>query len=107
MARGRISRLDCQAMKAHPFLPTSEPARTPRPSQTYPRQRILVADDDGDVRHLTAKLLKRCGYEVDTAEDGATAWDSLQRNRYHLLITNHHIPKVSGVELLEKLRAAR
>lgn len=94
-------------MKAHPVLPTPEPAGTPLSSRTHPRQRILVADDNGDVRQVTAKLLTRCGYEVDTAEDGAAAWDTLQRNRYHLLITNHHIPKVSGVELLEKLRAAR
>src|ERR1041385_782497 len=107
MARGRSSCLIPQAMKGNPDMTASEPAGTALPPRTYPRQRILVAGDDGDVRHLTAKLLTRCGYEVDTAEDGAAAWDSLQRNRYHLLITDHHIPKVSGVELLQKLRVAR
>src|ERR1041384_3993095 len=107
MARGRISCLIPQAMKGNPDMTASEPAGTALPPRTYPRQRILVAGDDGDVRQATAKLLTRCGYEVDTAEDGAAAWDTLQRNRYHLLITNHHIAKVSGVELLEKLRAAR
>jgi len=94
-------------MKGNPVLAAHEPASTPLASQTYPRQRILVADDDGAVRDVTAKLLKRCGYEVDTAEDGAAAWVSLQLNRYHLLITVQNMPKVSGVELLKKLRTAR
>jgi len=44
---------------------------------------------------------------VDAAEDGAAAWDTLQRARYDLLVTDNDMPKVSGVELLHKIHAAR
>jgi CheY-like chemotaxis protein len=43
---------------------------------------------------------------VDTAEDGAVAWDILQSKRYNLLITDNSMPKVTGVELIRKVRAA-
>ena len=68
---------------------------------------LLLVDDDADVRHLTAKALSSVGHQVDTAEDGAAGWAALQTNSYDLLITDHNMPKVSGVELLKQLRAAR
>jgi two-component system chemotaxis response regulator CheY len=46
-------------------------------------------------------------WKVDTAEDGAVAWYSLQLKRYDLLITDHDMPHVTGFELLKKVRAAR
>ena len=41
------------------------------------------------------------------AEDGVAAWEALQVNNYNLLITEHNLPKLTGVELVRKLRAAR
>ena len=52
-------------------------------------------------------MLARPGYHVDVAEDGAAGWEALQANRYDLLITEHDLPKLTGVELVKKLRAAR
>ena len=71
-----------------------------------PRCRILVVEDDSGIRQLIAEVLKRSGYHVDAAEDGAAAWDMLQLNGYDLLVTDNKMPKVSGVELLKKLQAA-
>jgi CheY-like chemotaxis protein len=71
-----------------------------------PAHRILVVDDDDDIRHINAEVLAHSGYHVDAAEDGAAAWDTIQRNRYDLLVTDNDMPKVSGVELLHKLHAA-
>jgi CheY-like chemotaxis protein len=68
-----------------------------------PRQRILVAEDDPDTRRLNIEVLASSGYQVDAAEDGAAAWDALQRDKYDLLITDHDMPKVTGIELLQKL----
>lgn len=70
------------------------------------RQRILVVDDDDDIRPLIAGVLAGHGYQVDVAVDGAIAWDTLQRNDYDLLLTDYKMPKVTGVELVEKLHAA-
>ena len=41
------------------------------------------------------------------AEDGAAAWEALQANRYDLLITDNNMPRLTGMELLKKLRSAR
>ena len=47
------------------------------------------------------------GYHVDTAADGTTGWAALKTHHYHLLITEHEMPVLTGVELVKKLRAAR
>jgi DNA-binding response OmpR family regulator len=72
-----------------------------------PSHHILVVDDEPDIRQLSTEVLTDSGYAVDAAEDGAVAWQALNTDSYDLLITDHNIPKVSGVELLKKMRAAR
>ena len=77
------------------------------PGQTNPLRRILVVDDDIAVRQVSTDLLTRSGYHVDVAEDGAVAWNTLQANRYDLVVTDHKMPKLTGIQLVNKLRAAR
>ena len=84
-----------------------EPAGAPLQSPANPPRRILVVEDDGDIRRLNTEVLIRYGYHVDAAEDGAIAWDALQLNRYDLVVTDNNMPKVSGVDLLKKIHAAR
>jgi CheY-like chemotaxis protein len=67
---------------------------------------ILVADDNADVRFLHTEVLVESGYRVDAAEDGAAAWDALQAKSYDLLITDNDMPRMSGFELIWKLRNA-
>jgi DNA-binding response OmpR family regulator len=74
---------------------------------TIPIHRILVVDDDASVRQVIAETLIRCGYHVDAAEDGAAAWKTLQLRNYDLLVTDNNMPRVSGVDLVRKLRSAR
>ena len=69
--------------------------------------RILVVDDDSDLRLLYADALARSDYQVDAVEDGASAWKALRANNYNLLITEHNMPGLTGVELVMKLRSAR
>jgi DNA-binding response OmpR family regulator len=94
-------------MKGNGTLLAGEPARTPLQAQTNPPDRILVVEDDIFFRRLNAATLCRSGYEVDTAPDGASAWQALNADSYDLLITDNSMPKVSGVELLKWLCAAR
>jgi CheY-like chemotaxis protein len=70
------------------------------------KYRILVAEDDEDIRRLNIEVLAGSGYKVDAAADGAIAWETLQLSHYHLLVTDYNMPKMSGVELLLKLHAA-
>ena len=76
-------------------------------SQTNPSSHILVVDDDGEILRLSAGALVLFGYRVDAAKDGAAAWKALHANSYDLLITDNNMAKLSGVELVKKLRSAR
>jgi acetyltransferase-like isoleucine patch superfamily enzyme/CheY-like chemotaxis protein len=71
-----------------------------------PRHRILVVEDDRNLRQINAMVLVHSGYAVDMAEDGAAAWEALQANRYDLMITDNHMPRLTGLELLKELRSA-
>lgn len=84
-----------------------ETERTPNRGPLNPAQRILLVDDDALVRQLSASTLLDSGYQVDVVEDGAAAWESLQNKCYDLLLTDHDMPKITGVELVQKLWSAR
>jgi DNA-binding response OmpR family regulator len=89
-------------MNDHEIRQTGVPKR----SQPRPCHRILVADDETDMLQLLTDMLTRSGYEVDAAEDGAIAWVAVQAKPYDLLITDHQMPKVTGIELVKNLRSA-
>ena len=107
MPTARLSSLRHRTMKDNPILAVCESDSTPLRSQSNPPHRILVVEDDPVILLLNTRMLKRSGYEVDAAEDGAAAWEALHAGSYDLLITDNVMPKVTGVMLLEKLRAAR
>jgi two-component system, cell cycle sensor histidine kinase and response regulator CckA len=69
--------------------------------------RILVVEDEISIRQLTTAILMRSGYEVDSATDGAAGWRALQAKQYDLVITDNFMPKLTGVEMVKKLQAAR
>ena len=83
---------------------TEESASTAPACATPPAHRILVVDDDESVRRINTMILLRAGYEVDSAEDGAVAWDTLNTCSYDLMITDNNMPNMTGVELLRKVR---
>lgn len=68
--------------------------------------RILYADDDALLRKLGKLVLVRSGYVVDTSEDGADAWTALNQTRYHLLITDNDMPRLTGRQLITQARRA-
>jgi DNA-binding response OmpR family regulator len=94
-------------MKDHKTSHAGEFARPRARSRAAPSHRILLVDDDIDIRLLSADLLFHSGYQVDTAGDGESGWEALQARNYDLLITDNKMPKVSGLELVKKLRSAR
>lgn len=94
-------------MNDNQILQTEKPAGAPLQPRPGPAPRILVADDEPLIRRLNTEVLVGSGYRVDVAEDGAVAWDALQRNGYDLLITDNHMPNETGLDLLKKIHAAR
>jgi CheY-like chemotaxis protein len=70
-------------------------------------RRILVVDDDRESRQLQIDLLTSSGYEVEAANDGAAGWEALRTHDYDLVITDNHMPRMTGLEMIEKLNLAR
>jgi two-component system chemotaxis response regulator CheY len=69
--------------------------------------RILAVDDDVHIRDFIDWVLTAHGYRADTAADSSDAWKALGARSYDLLITDHNMPKVTGIELVRALRSER
>lgn len=68
-------------------------------------ERILVVDDDELILAMLDKGLTRVGYEVSTAADPIQALQLLDENSYDLVITDVNLPKLSGIKVLEMVKA--
>lgn len=65
---------------------------------------ILVADDESHILHVVSLKLRNAGYRVVTARDGQEAFETAQAERPDLIITDYHMPQLSGLELCRKLK---
>ena len=73
--------------------------------QASSAKRALVVDDSATVRETQKKALEKEGFVVDTAVDGADGWNSVRLCDYDIVITDMDMPRLSGVELVKKIRA--
>ena len=68
--------------------------------------RALVVDDSSTIRRLMKPILRNMGFkQVDEAEDGALALELISKNHFDIIFLDWNMPKTSGIEVLEKLRA--
>ena len=72
---------------------------------TTPAKTVLVADDEQDILDLVRFRLEHDGYRVLTASDGQTGLTLAQQERPDLCILDVMMPKLSGLEVLARLRA--
>ena len=79
-------------------LQTGPPATIQAPA------RVLVVDDERSKRELLSIVLRRDGYDVLSAEDGAAAVELLKRERVDILITDIRMPQMNGVDLLREAK---
>jgi two-component system, NtrC family, response regulator PilR len=79
-------------------LQTGPPAAIQAPA------RVLVVDDERSMRELLSIVLRRDGYDVLIAEDGAAAVELLKRERVDILITDIRMPHMNGVDLLREAK---
>src|ERR1019366_7309038 len=94
-------------MKDNEPSPARNSSSAPVPPPAQSPYRILVVDDDSDARQRSVEMLAACGYDVEGVKDGAAGWEALQAKSYDLIITDNKMPRMTGLELIEKLRSAR
>lgn len=68
--------------------------------------RILVVEDDVQIADLLTEALANRQYLVDAVHDGITGWQWLETIEYDLIVLDLTLPKLSGIELCQKLRAS-
>ncbi|MDY0162007.1 MAG: chemotaxis response regulator CheY [Desulfobotulus sp.] len=83
---------------------------TPHKSGGFPTMdvsiKILVVDDFATMRRILKNILKQLGFtNITEADDGTTALEALSKNSFDLIISDWNMPKMSGLELLKKVRS--
>jgi two-component system chemotaxis response regulator CheY len=71
-----------------------------------PDRRVLVVEDDAFLRRVLCSTLREAGHEVVEAEDGAQAWERLQRDPVPMVIADWIMPGLDGPDLVRRIRAA-
>jgi len=69
-------------------------------------QTVLVVEDDDEFRQILMSILPALGYKPREAADGETALEILADQRFDAVITDFMLPKMSGTELMDKIKAA-
>ncbi|MEV6303234.1 response regulator [Actinoplanes sp. NPDC051861] len=67
--------------------------------------RVLVVDDEPDLRFLHRRILTRAGHDVTEASDGAAALESVRSSPPDLVVTDVMMPLMDGLEFIRRLRA--
>lgn len=67
-------------------------------------KRILIVDDDPNIRFLFAEMMKMEGYSVETASTGTKAMQLVLNENFNLMILDIKMPGIHGLEILRRLR---
>ena len=66
--------------------------------------KLLVVDDEKNLRMVVQKEMSRQGHEVETASDGEAAWEMLEQQDFDVLLCDINMPRLDGIGLLRRLR---
>ncbi len=66
--------------------------------------RVLVIDDEAEVRHLLRQYLSNEGYSVDTAPTGEEGLDKLSVSKYNVVVCDIKMPGINGIETMERIK---
>ena len=67
-------------------------------------KKIMVVDDEPNMRNLLSDVLSEKGYKVTLAKDGQDSLDQLRHGRFDLLITDIEMPRLDGIGLINKMK---
>lgn len=69
-------------------------------------KRILIVDDDHDIRMILRSVLESYGYHCDEANNGLKALEKIEANDYALILLDYSMPVMNGLEVIQKLGEA-
>jgi len=89
-----------------PFVPVASEAEVREASEcrSERQRRVLVVDDEDDVREVLSEILASAGHRVDTAVSGRSALSQLQAARYDVILSDVRMPDMDGLGLLAEIR---
>jgi len=70
----------------------------------FPEWRVLVIDDEADIREILQMVLEDAGFQVETAENGEVGLDRCQTSPPHIVITDIRMPGIDGIQVLEEIK---
>jgi two-component system chemotaxis sensor kinase CheA len=82
-------------------------AMAAKPPAAAKKRSVLVAEDSITSRMLLKNILETAGYDVMTAIDGVEAWTLMKTEKFDILVSDVEMPRMSGFELTERVRADR
>lgn len=68
--------------------------------------RVLVVDDDADIRDLVALKLQATGLHVETASDGLAGFEKASQGNFDAIVLDVMMPGMSGIDVLQALRSS-
>jgi len=68
------------------------------------QKRLLIIDDEENMRHMLSSLLSKSGYRVDSASDGADALEKVDQTLYDFILCDLKMPNMNGMEFFETAR---
>ncbi|MGB4871220.1 MAG: response regulator [Candidatus Promineifilaceae bacterium] len=77
---------------------------TIRPKERNPMTKILIAEDDQDIRELIVLTLQFNGFDVKSVENGALAVDAAQSDHFDLILMDVRMPRMTGYEACRRLK---
>ncbi|MBT8374727.1 MAG: sigma-54 dependent transcriptional regulator, partial [Deltaproteobacteria bacterium] len=72
--------------------------------RTIATKRLLIIDDEENMRHMLSAMLKRSGYTVDTASDGSEGLKKVEKTQYDFILCDLKMPNMGGMEFLDSAR---
>jgi CheY-like chemotaxis protein len=103
LGEGTEFRIHLNLHASKPTPAASEALIKPQ-APSYAGKRILVAEDDPNLRDLLADAFTQARAQVETAPDGLIAWRLFQQSRYDLVVSDQRMPECTGLELLARIR---
>ena len=88
-----MKRVSCNFKKRRPVMENGEN-----------KKRLLVIDDEENMRHMLSAMLKKAGYDVDTASDGHEGLMKIDKTVYAFILCDIKMPNMNGIDFLKAAR---